>query len=709
MKKKTFIIRKSNYSGAISLGVDKLITEAERSLIPREFKHYLTLLEPSELLLLKKVLKNINSSKTPFMHFSQKVLALAKADLGKNPNLEFLAANIAYELRQLDDLEKIAKASKNYFTLIPLIKGLVAKNSLNRAIANIRIVEARLASDDLIYQIDFYLAKSLYSVAKGSLTDGLFQLLSAKEFLSSYENEIEVLYANTLRAQILLHECEILLSMSRYTKAYDIINSGLSLAKKIDHKVLIALFELYYGNYLIEFMNEPEVGNQHHRKAAAIARSLMNPYLIAKTLMTIGSNLRLQKNIEEGIRFCKHAEKMFQKMHDYQEQAIAINKIAGLEIAYGQISAATNRLLDLESKKINNPQTNLNLTLAFLKADDLDSAELYLEKARTALRGRGDLAGEFYLIYYEGLIEFCSGNFSKAEFLFANAQEFAELSKLERLSLKASLQLVSVLVSKNVAKPSKRNFKKAKIAILDLQGHIKKDEHSQDYNELEFFKASLLFSNREYIQAEKIFKRLEKYYSKLQLFEKINAVQDYLHRIENYRQLGFLSSKSSQQASFDEFERTPAPLIVSSKKVNRNEIIELGTHPILLLILSSSGLPLYSHYFTDVFGKIDETLVSGFLGAIISFTEKMSEGTKTSYLKQGFLQGIKHGDFDILLEPAENCIVALVTDKESYLIRKQLKRFAEELNVLFLKEEEPIIVLGEENRFYIESLVKRIF
>ncbi|MHA1879676.1 MAG: hypothetical protein ACTSYG_04700, partial [Candidatus Heimdallarchaeota archaeon] len=61
------------------MGVDKLITEAERSLIPREFKHYLPLLEPLELLLLKKALKTINSSKTPFMHFSQKVLSLAKA------------------------------------------------------------------------------------------------------------------------------------------------------------------------------------------------------------------------------------------------------------------------------------------------------------------------------------------------------------------------------------------------------------------------------------------------------------------------------------------------------------------------------------------------------------------------------------------------------------------------------------------------------
>jgi len=693
------------------LGLDKQITEAEKSFIPREFKHYLTLFEPSELDVLKKIVQKMTLSKSPYMVFCQKVIATTKELLGQNPNLEFLAANIAYELREMDDLELIAKGSKNYFTLIPLIKGLVRKSSLSRAVANIRIIEHKLSAESLIYQLEFYLAKSLYSVAKGNLTDGLFQLLSAKEYLTSYEEEIDLLYASDLKAQILYQESTILLSMSRYTKAYEIINAGLSIAKKIDHKVLTALFELLYGTYIIEYLNEPDIGNQHHRKAAAIARALMSPYLIAKTLMTIGSNLRMQKNIEEGIKFCKHAAKMFKKMGDQHEEAIAINKIANLEIAYGQISAATSRLLGLEGKRLTAPKTYLNLILAFLKADDLDSAEVYLEKARNALRGRGDLAGEFFLIFYEGLIEYCSGNFSKAEFLFANAQEFADLSKLGILAIKASLQLVSVLVAKNIAKPSKRNFKRAKIAIVDLQGKIKKDENSQDYNDLEFFKAILLFTNKEYVQAEIIFKRLEKFYAKLQVYEKITAVQDYLFRIENYKKLGLLGIKSPQKSSFEEFEATPEPLLATSARKNnmRNQIIELGTHPILLLILSTGGLPLYSHYFTDVFGRIDETLVSGFLGAIISFTEKMSEGAKDAYLRQGFLQGIKHGDFEILLERGENCIVALVTDKESYFIRKQLKRFTEELNILFLTDDEAIIVLGEDNRYFIDSLVKRIF
>ena len=532
--------------------------------------------------------------------------------------------------------------------------------------------------------------------------------MSAKEFISSVDEQNDIITGSCLTAEILAIECKILLDMGRYGKAYETLNQGLTLAKKIDNKVLTAIFELYYGDYLIEYLNEPDAGNQHHRRAAAVARSLMNPLLIAKTLTTIGSNLRLQKNIEEGIKFCKHAEGLFKKLNDEQGRMNAANKIAQLQISFGNISAATSILLDLESKHCQNPDTYLNLVNAFIKTDDLDLAEIYLEKSRKYLRGRGDLPGEFLLIYYEGIIEFQSGNFSKAEFLFANAEEFADLSKLSRPSILASLQLVKVLVSKNIALPSKRNFKKAKFAIMDLTSQIRKDESSLEYNDLELLKATLLFSNKEYVEADNIFKRLDSFYMGIRLYEKINIVQDFISRIEHFKKIGLVSKIKAAKDSFAGMDIAPTSIIQSAPKKSP-DFINLGTFPILLLILSHGGLPLFSHHFTDVFGKIDETLVSGFLGAIISFTEKIGEGTKDSYLNKGFLQGIRHGDFEILLEQTESYIIALVADKESYLLRKQLKRLAEELNVLFLVDDEPVIVLGEQNRFYVESIIDRIF
>jgi len=692
--------------------LESINTESENDALvfPREFKHYFSSLDQDELSLIREaLLKDSSLEVCNYITFCKKTIEVTLTSGQNTPNLDYLAANIACEIRKLDDLENIANKSNNIFVLIPLIRGLVAKNSLDRAAANIQIIENKITPDDFVYQIELNIAKCTHLFAMGKLTDALFQLLTAKESLSSYNDQIEISYHNALLAEVLVHECKILLAMGRHDKIYDELNNGLSLAKKIGNQVLITLLELYYGDYLIEFKDDVKTGNQYHRRAAAKAKKIMNPYLIAITLETIGSNLKMQENLEEGIKFCMHAERLYNNIGDEQARMLVAIKIADLQIAFGNFSAAIKLLLELENFGSNNPYTFLNLVKAFIKTDDLDLAENYLEKGRKYLRGRGDLPGEFLLIYYEGLIEFQSGNFSKAEYLFTNAQEFAELSQLSKQTLHASLQLVNVLVSKNIALPSKRNFKKAKFAIMELSSQIKTDDLSQEYNELELLKAILLFSNKTFHEAKKIFKKLETYYLRIKLFNQLNVTQDYLNRINHYEFIGFITEQKTEPVSVFAYEATMKP--PSKPRVDPSStFIDLGANPILLLILSQGGLPLFSHYFTEGFGKIDETLVSGFLGAVVSFTEMLGENTtRNPRRKRGFLQGIRHGDFEILLERSEKYIIALVADKENYLLRKQLKRLAEEINVLFLLDDEPIIVLGEKNRYFLQSVINRIF
>ncbi len=696
------------------MGLDKIESKLTKSFFPREFKQYKRNLSDVEIALIRNAFEKANAlEKCDYFTFCKTVICVSLDYLGQYPELEYFAAEIAYEIRRLDDLEFIVRVSNNPYVLLPLAKGLIAKNSLGRAAANIRIVESKIKPDDLVYQLELYLVKSYYAVANGNLTDALFHILAAKEFLRSSENELDIIQANTFDAQILVDECKILFEMGRYDKVFDNVNEGLTLAKKIGNRPLTVLFEIFYGMYLIDYKSSLDEGNQHHYIAASIARKLRNPYLIAITLETIGNNLQLQRKIEEGIKFCKHAERLYKKIGDEQNRMIIAIKIANLQIAFGNVSSAMSILLDLETLGSKNPLTYLNLVYAFIKIDDLDLAETYLEKAKKHLRGRGDLTGEFLLIYYEGLIEFQSGNFGKAEMLFAHAQEFAELNKLSKQALNASLQLVNVLVSKNIAFPSKRNFKKAKFSIVELSSQVKKDEQSIEYNNCELLKAILLFSNNNYQEAKDIFKRLESFYFSIRLFEKISTVQEYLERLSHLEEIGAISLDKTERTTkeFSEFEKTPAPILPPNVEPPQS-YIEDDANPILLLILSHGGLPIYSHYFREGFENLDETLVSGFLGAIVSFAEKLGESNirqTRSGLGRGFLQGIRHGDFEILLERSERYLIALVADQENYLIRKQLKRLVDEINVLFLIDDEPIIVLGENNRLYIQSVVNRIF
>ncbi|NHJ84528.1 MAG: hypothetical protein FK734_03650 [Asgard group archaeon] len=684
---------------------DLLLQELENSLFPREFKPFFYELTADEKeLLASELIKYTHEKRLEYNTFCEKTIDIALIHIGKNPNLEYLAANIAYEIRRLEELQFLARMSENYFVLLPYIKGLVAQDSLSRAAANIRIVETKIKSDNLLYQIEFYLVKAHYAIANGDLTEALFLILSAKEFLESIEDELEILEVSYLTAKLCYEESNILLQMGRYEKAFELINHGLTIAKRIGNRFLTCLFEISLGKYNIEFKNDIEAGNQHHSRAAFIARRLMNSYLIALTLETIGTNLKLQNKFDEGIKYCKHAEKLYRKIGDEQNRRLIAAKIASFYISFGEISTALRILKELEDLGSRDPTTYLNLIYAHIQIDELDLAELYLERARKFLRGRGDLQGEFLLIYYEGLIEFQSGNFGKAEMLFMNAQEFAELSKLSQQALLASIQFLNVLVSKNIAFPSKRNFIKAFSVINELNTQLSKRYHPHEYYNVDFLKAILLFSNKNYNESSNIFTSLKEHYLELNQKDKLAIINDYLERLTK---LQFIEEPVPSR---DVIDRYPSSSFVPKPESMDED--ELATRPLLLLILSEGGLPLYSHYFAEGNIDIDETLVSGFLGAVVSFTEKI--GTRRIYgeddnLNRGFLQGIRHGNFEILLERTENYIIALVAEKESYLLRKQLRKLAEELNVLFLMDEESIIVLGEKNQYYIQSLINKLF
>ncbi|MEA2070499.1 MAG: hypothetical protein U9O98_04335 [Asgard group archaeon] len=688
---------------------------------PRHFKHYLPKLNEKEISILIQALVEIQQkSKSDYRNFCEAVINAAMREIGYHPNLEFMAAEIAFEIRKFTEIEKLANLSNNAFVLLPYIKALIAKNSLSRAIANIRIVESKIGSEDFAQRIDLFLIKAELEYTKGNLTDALFITLTAKEYCNNASTHFYFAESDKKTVEILEKESKILLAMGRYEKAYEDIIEGLTIAKQLDYKPLIVKFELYHGDYLIQYRRNFTEGSDHHQRAAKLAKELLNPHLIALTLKTIGENLKTQRNLIEGLRFCKHAEQLFKKIGDEQKRLFLVNTIADLLLNFGKTSEAISILLELEITNGRKARTYLNLVYAFIQTDDLDQAETYLEKAEKKLRGQGNLPGEFLLIYYKGLIEFQSGEFAQAEETFAHAQEFAEMNKLSYQALKANLQLINVLVTKNKAFPSKRNYKKARYAIDELNSNIKHDDSSIDYNSLLLLKATLLFSNKEFSKAKELFKKLKENFEKLELRSQVDIVENYLERIPDK-----IKSEGQPITKVDNTDMISSiDILQQSANISQDiftfrddssglsqEPLDIQAKPQMLLLLSDSGLPLYSHYFSERFKKMDETLISGFLGAIMSFTEKLetSNDAQQNLFKRGFLQGIKHGNFEILIERSPNFIVAVIAEKENYLLRRQVRRFSDELSVLHLIDEEPLVVMEGTNRYYIEGLISKIF
>ena len=146
----------------------------------------------------------------------------------------------------------------------------------------------------------------------------------------------------------------------------------------------------------------------------------------------------------------------------------------------------------------------------------------------------------------------------------------------------------------------------------------------------------------------------------------METAQDYLERIRRIEVLhkrmidhGEQPTQKSARAESFISEEISSWNVLSARIDPTEPYIEIEANPMMLLILSESGLPLHSHYFSDSYKELDETLVSGFLGAIVSFTETISEGSQKKEIKNmtpGFLQGIRHGNFEILLERSKGYI-----------------------------------------------------
>jgi len=683
--------------------------EQKLSFFPNEYLRFIHKLTKQELILLKESLeKNLPLDECDYITFCNHVIALAKNHIGKYSGLELLAAEIAYDIRRLEDLEFLSERSNNPKLLASLAKGLIEKNDIQKATEIIKLVEPYIDFNDKIFLQEYLLAKGLLLKSRGDFIAALLTTLAAKEVVNSLQSELSESEFFTYKARILIEESNILLYLGRFAEAFETIRSGLSIAKETGNRIFATHFEILYGNYLVEYERDFVNGRKHHRKAAKIAQELRNPYLIAIALEAAGFNFVRQRKLKEGLNFCQQAIKILENIGDIRRKAQLINIVANLNISFGEVATALQMLKELE-KQIGSDDltTILNLINANIRADNLDEAENYLRRAKQLIRGKGWIKGEFQLIFFEGLIQLQSGRFERAEQLFNDAYNMAMENKLTYLALQANIQLANVLVNKNLIFPSKRNHIKALKIIEELSEQVAPAVDSFDFDSVELLRAILHFSNREYQPAKEILLAL------LQNFEKFNEeirkaiAIDYLDKIEQaVKREQELCSKNAKTdiciASSQLFTQNIQAYI---RPLKTKEI-----KPKMFLIITDAGIPLYSYYFESDF-QMDKTLISGFLSAILYFSEELQATRKKpgSKPEKEKLEAIKHKQFEIILEKQEGFCTAIIAEKETYSLRRKLLELTAKLAKYLQRFEIDYLELTSRQRKYIERLVKDHF
>jgi hypothetical protein len=140
-------------------------------------------------------------------------------------------------------------------------------------------------------------------------------------------------------------------------------------------------------------------------------------------------------------------------------------------------------------------------------------------------------------------------------------------------------------------------------------------------------------------------------------------------------QLSKWTDKSDRDVSLAErLELAELESMVTRLIRKKAEIDELSEEePVLFLILARSGMSMFSKHFISE-SLLADQLIGGFLTAINAFTQQ-------AFSESGTIEGIKHQEYTILMNPTDPLLCCYVFKGPSYYALQKLKNFSETVKV----------------------------
>ncbi len=210
-------------------------------------------------------------------------------------------------------------------------------------------------------------------------------------------------------------------------------------------------------------------------------------------------------------------------------------------------------------------------------------------------------------------------------------------------------------------------------------------------------KAQKSLTEAQIIAEEKGFKHLAKRIS--QEFDKT------LNQMDLWEQL-----RESNASIVQRIEVTQLDDLLGKLKQQIIDIDELpAEQPVMLLILTQTGQPIYNkNFIASKFSK-DDALLSGFISSINAFFKEVFDTS-------GSIERIKHQDLTVLLKPVETVLFCYVFKGQSYSAIKKLEEFILLLQVereeawnLILKQIKTSVPLRENIVKILEKVISDVF
>jgi len=374
-----------------------------------------------------------------------------------------------------------------------------------------------------------------------------------------------------------------------------------------------------------------------NKQSLQIFKELNNEYMVANVLNNLGDTYKMKGDLDQALKFVEKRIELRSKSGSIREIAISHDPLIQISIQKGDLEQAQKYLDNMGQLVINLQDRHINRWYL------LDKAMLLKESLIT----RKKVKSEEIL---RQIIEEEEANYELSVYALLNLCELL-LAELEITNVAEILEEVKPLIAK----------------LLDIA------ERSHSYwiwgetfllqSKLALMSLNLKEARRFLTQGQKI---AEKYGLEL-LAIKISNEHD-----ELLRQLNIWENMKKSEPSISERMKLARLNEQIERMVKRRafEIPEsLEELPVLLLITSQGGIPLFSQSFIED-KYFEDHLFGGFFTTINSFVhEKFSEG----------LDRASFGKYTLLMNSVSPFIICYVYKGQSYSAQKRIKSFLNEI------------------------------
>ena len=461
---------------------------------------------------------------------------------------------------------------------------------------------------------------------------------------------------------------------------------------------------------------------EYFQESLEICEQINDKQILAKNLGSIGIIHHSKGELNEALDYYKRSLKMNREIGNIDGEVIFLGNIGEIHRLKGDLDKALNCYQEslevynkIGGKSIPMALALVNSGLVYQQKGEAKKALEYLEKGLEIFKDSGNIRrmAEVYFFQIPLLIDI--DQLEEAEKILVILQEFnkqnndklikqmtriceallLKTSKRVRNRAKAEELLIEVVneevINFEVYLEALINLSDLYLIELQLSGDEEALKELKELMEKQLAlakeqKSSSLLVATYFLQAqialvELDIRKAQYLLNQSQLIAEEKGLQKAAMKISSEYDYYF-----EEQEIWKEFseEKTPISERVSHTSLEetimqmiKKRVIEppkfVDENPVLLLIVSEQGIPLFSQSF-NLDSKFDDLLVGGFLTAINSFMQE-------AFATAGSIERIKHQDYTLVLQSKDSLRFCYVFKGPSYGAMNKLSNFIDQLEM----------------------------